>query len=422
MHRAAPDTSGDCEATPSAPRDGAPPIPPEPLVADASSLWMLDPEIDFLNHGSFGALPRSVSARQEEWRRRVEARPIEMLGRRCRELLGPAREAVAGLVGASPADIGFVTNATGGINAVLRALPLRAGDVLATTTHVYNAVRQTMRFVARQAGAEYRELPVPPPFAHPDAIVDAIDAALDERVRLLVVDHISSPTAVVFPVERIVARCRERGIDVLIDGAHAPGMVPLELERLGAAYYAANLHKWMCAPKGCAFLWTRRDRQAHVHPATISHFLDQGYATEFDWQGTRDISAWICAADAIAFMRGLGLERVMAHNHALATWVQAHLCGRWGVQPLTPLDGSLLGSMATVRLPSAFQPGGPFATFESINLALYERFRIEVPVVEWQGVRHVRPCCQVYNRPEQYERLADAVLALARSGADAARS
>lgn len=332
-----------------------------------------------------------------------------MLGRRCRELLAPPRRAVAALVGASPDDIGFVTNATEGVNAVLRSIPIEPGDVLLTTSHVYNAVRQAMRYVARERGAVYKEIDLPAPLSH-DVIVESIDMAMAENpVRLLVIDHVSSPTAIVFPVKEIIARARERGVDVLVDGAHAPGMLPVDLEQLRPSWYAANLHKWVCAPKGSGFLWARPDRQAHLHPVVISHFLDQGFIAEFDWQGTRDITAWLAVEDAIRFLDGIGLDALMARNHALAVEMQRLLCERWSVEPITPLDGSMIGSMASVRLPEAYQPGGRFETFEAINLHLYERHRIEVPVVEWGEERFVRPCCQVYNRLEQYERLAEVV-------------
>ena len=176
-----------------------------------------------------------------------------------------------------PEDFGFVGNATDGVNAVLRSMDLRAGDELLTTDHVYHAIRQAMRYVAGRAGATVRELPVPLPVESADQIANAVLAGLSPRTRLLVIDHVTSPTALVFPIERIIAGSAERGVDVLVDGAHAPGMLPLDVGRLGAAYYAGNLHKWVCAPKGSAFLWARPDLQANVHPLVISHFLSEGF-------------------------------------------------------------------------------------------------------------------------------------------------
>ncbi len=294
--------------------------PPVPLRAGLQPQWLLDDRIAFLNHGSFGAVPRCVLEEQTEWRRRIEAEPVEILARQLPELLAKARRPIGAWLGMEDSDFGFVTNATEGINAVLRSLELHEGDELLTTTHVYNAVRQAMRFVAGRAGASYRELDIPLPVNEPGEIRDAVLAALTPRTRLLVIDHITSPTALVFPIDPIVAACAERGVEVLIDGAHGPGMVPLNVAAIGAAYYAGNLHKWACGPKGSAFLWVRRDRQKATHPLVVSHFLDEGFTREFNWQGTRDVSAWLSVPRALEFFADLGWDRVMDHNQQLAVW------------------------------------------------------------------------------------------------------
>lgn len=382
------------------------------LRSNLAAEWALDPQIAFLNHGSFGARPRMVLDAQLRRRAEFEGSPIEFLHRARNGMIDVAKSALSPFLGMTPANWGFVTNATGGINAVLRSLTFQPGDELLTTNHVYNAVRMTMRHLADRAGGKYIEVAVPLPLHSPRQIVQAIEAAITSRTKLVVIDHITSPTAVVFPVEEILTLCDARGIDVLVDGAHAPGMVPLDVERLGAAYYAGNLHKWMCAPVGAAFLWARPDKQSGVHPLTISHFLDQGFAAEFYWQATRDITPWLCVPDAMDYMATLGWDHVMQHNHQMAVWVQQLLCDRWQVEPSTPLDGSMLGSMATVQLPAKDRLRAKFASNEALNLALYERHQIEVPVIDWAGMWWVRPCCQVYNTPEQYERLADAVKSL----------
>jgi isopenicillin-N epimerase len=385
--------------------------PPEALGSDLRSLWDLDPDVVFLNHGSFGATPRAVLETQTAWRRRLEANPVEFLDRRLKSRLEEARGIVGRFVGAGGEDLGFVTNATGGSNAVLRSLSFAPGDELVTTDHVYNAIRLTMRHVARRTDARVIEVEIPLPIRSADDIVEPIATALTDRTRLVVIDHVTSPTAVVFPVERIVGLCAERGIDVLIDGAHAPGMLDLDIERLGAAYFTGNLHKWVCGPKGAAFLRVRPDRQPGIHPNTISHFLDNGLPAEFDWQGTRDVTAWLGAADAIEYMdRTLGWDRIRRHNHELAVWVQTLLCERWGVEPGTPLDGSLLGSMVTVALPSGFPQR--FETTQALQARLFEKHRIEIPVIEWAQRWWIRASAQVYNTPDQYELLADAVMRL----------
>jgi isopenicillin-N epimerase len=387
---------------------------PAPLRPGLIREWALDPTIDFLNHGCFGARPRKVIEAQTRRRMDYEARPVEWLDRRRRDLINHAKGALSAFIGTTPANIGFVTNATEAVNAVMRSLTFAPGDELLTTNHVYNAVRMTMRHLAERAGATYIEAAVPMPLTSPDEVVAAIAGSLSLHTRLLVIDHLTSPTAVLFPVERIVALCRERNIDVLVDGAHAPGMIPLNVEVLNAAYYAGNLHKWMCAPSGAGFLWVRPDKQKGIHPPTISHFLDQGIAEEFQWQATRDITPWLCVEDSIAYMAELGWAHVMRHNHQMATWVQQALYELWEVDPATPLDGSMLGSMATVQLPREDQVKTQFGTTDVLQARLYNDYHIEAPVIDWGGRWWIRASCQVYNTAEQYERLGRAVLELIR--------
>jgi isopenicillin-N epimerase len=383
------------------------PAPPS-AWDDAARFWTLDPSITFLNHGSFGATPAPVLDAQTRFRASIERRPIEMLGRRVEELLRPSREKAATLLRVSAEDIGFVTNATEAINGVLQSLRLEAGDELLTTNHVYPAVRQVMRATAARSGAKVVEANVDAPLRGPSPIVEAIESHLSERTRMLVIDQVTSPTALVFPVEQVIRLCQKRGIRVLVDGAHGPGMLKVDLAAMGADYYTANLHKWLCAPKGCGILWVRKALQPEVHPAVISHFYGQGFAKEFGWQGTRDITAWMCAGEAIDFMNGLGLDRVMAHNHAMATWAQAMLADAWKVETTSPRDGSMIGSMATVRLP---EQARRFESTEALQRWLYETHQVEAPIIDWGGRWWVRVSCQVYNRPEAYERLAEAMLA-----------
>ncbi len=385
--------------------------PPNPIGEDLISHWLLDPAIRFLNHGCFGATPKVVLEAQTALRRRIESRPVEVLERGRGPLLQEAKQAVGGFIGAAPEDLGFVTNATAGVNAVVRSLSLGPADEVVTTNHAYNAIRQTLRFVSEHNGPQVVEARIDLPIRSPQTAVEAVAAAVGPSTRLVVIDHITSPTAVRLPIARIIELCAERGVDVLVDGAHAPGMIELDVPSLNAAYYTGNLHKWVCAPKGAAFLWVRPDRQKHIHPNTISHFLHQGLAEEFSWQGTRDITAWLCAKDAIDFMANFGWERVRQHNHELATWAQSRLCHLWEVEPATPLDGSMLGSMATVPLPEAAENLGPI---EEVQARLYRDYRIEVPVIEFEGRRWIRVSCQIYNTADQYQRLGEAVLEMIR--------
>ncbi len=389
--------------------------PPRPLKQGLRAEWGLNPDITFLNHGSFGAAPTRVLKAQDQWRRRLEADPIELLGRRSPELLATARAGVGSFLGMGKDDFGFVTNTTEGVNAVLQSLDLRPGDELLTTNHVYHAVRQAMRAVAARSGASVREVKLPLPVPSLEAIVDAVMSAVSPPTRVLVIDHVTSPTALRFPVERIVTACAARGVSVLVDGAHAPGMLDLDVPAIGAAWYTGNLHKWVCAPKGSAFLSAQERLRDRLHPAVISHYFGEGFRQEFDWQGTRDISAWLTTPAAIAFLAELGWSEVRAHNHAMAVWAQQYLCGKWGVEPISPLDGSLLGSMCTVPLPP---PLDRLSVDEgkALQQRLYTEHQVEVPIVRFGERTYVRPCWQVYNTSSEAERLAEVVSTLSRAG------
>ena len=332
--------------------------------------------MSFLNHGSFGAVPREVLEAQDRWRARIERDPVEMMSRRILELLEVSRWSVGEFIGCDPDAIGFLTNATSAINAVVRSMQFEPGDRIVAPDHVYNAIRQTLRWVARRDGAEYVEFPLELPVEDEGQLGDRVLEGLPERTRLLLIDEISSPTAVRFPVERIVSECVERSIQVVVDGAHAPGMVDVDvakLESLGALAWCGNLHKWGFAPKGCAVLHVHEEHRDDVHPPTISHFLDEGFLLEFSWQGTCDFTPWLSAPAALEFgERTFGWDRLRAHNHALATWAHAYLCDRWGSRPLTPLDGSLLGSMASVVVPRALQE--KFEDTDRLEEALHDEF------------------------------------------------
>lgn len=388
--------------------------PPAPIGGDLKSEWLLDPQVAFLNHGSFGAVPKCVFVEQTRWRLRIESEPVELLGRRAASLLEQARKPIGDWLGVEASDFGFVTNATEGINAVLQSITLRPQDELLTTTHVYHAVRQAMKHAARRAGAGYREIEIPLPVHSAEQIADLVLSGLTSATRLLVVDHITSPTAIIFPIERIAAECVQRGVDVLIDGAHAPGMVPLNVPATGATYYAGNLHKWACAPKGSGFIWARPDRQSAIHPLVVSHYLGEGFAREFGWQGTRDMSGWLSVPRAIQFMSEFGWETIMAHNHAMAAWMQQMLCEAWDVEPISPIDGTMIGSMATVPLPGALGELTESAAV-AVQQKLYDEHRIEAPFMRWGGRTYVRPCSQVYNVPANYERLSAAVKQIAQA-------
>jgi isopenicillin-N epimerase len=381
--------------------------PPTPFPGEVRAEFMLDRSMVFLNHGSFGAVPRCVRAAQDSWRDRIEADPIEWIGRRIAEVLAPVKVELAEAFGGAAAEYGFVTNATEGVNAVLRSLPLVAEDEIACTSHVYRAVLQSMRSRAGETGAVMREIPVPLPRADSRALIEPVLAAITPRTRLLVLDHVTSATATRFPIEGLRARLPTECL-LLADGAHAPGAMALDIGSIGAEFYAANLHKWVMAPRGSAFLRVRPDWMAQTHPCVISHRFGEGFAHEFDWQGTRDFSAWLAVPAALQFLRQIGAQRVVEHNHQLACWAHRLLVEGLGVDPATPLDGSCLTCMASIRLPDALRR---FGRVEELQADLRAHERIEVPVMEWDGAWWIRVSAAVHNLPEHYEVLLHALRA-----------
>ena len=390
--------------------------------------WALDPTLTYLNHGSFGACPKALLAVQKGWRDKMEANPTRFLGRELEDLLDWSRSEVAAFVGADADDMALVQNATAGINTVLRSLRFERGDEVMTTDHAYNATLNAVRYGAAKDGARVVLAQVPFPITGPDEAFEAIMAAVTPRTKLAVLDHVTSVTALVMPIERLVPALAERGVDVLVDGAHGPGMLPVRLRELGAAYYAGNGHKWMCAPKGSAFLHVRRDRQALIKPLSISHGandtrMDRSrFRLEFDWQGTFDPSGWLtwpAAIDGVAEIMPGGWASLMAFNRNLAVAAAEMLAEALHTSCQSPME--MIGSMATLRL-----PGGPWPRAEAgrrmtmIEAALRGR-RFEAPLMLWpspwlvdsgdlppttQFDLLVRISAEVYNYLGQYERLS----------------
>lgn len=384
--------------------------------------WPLDPEVVFLNHGSFGACPRVVLETQSELRAQMEAQPVRFLQREFEPLLDAARGELAAFLKVSADDLVFVHNATAGVNAVVRSLDFQPGDELLTTDHAYNACRNVLVEAARRTGATVVVAEVPFPVAGEDEIFDAIMAKVTKRTRFAMIDHITSPTALVFPVARIIRALEQRDVEVLIDGAHAPGAVPLDLDGLRPHYYTGNLHKWVCAPKGAAFLWARRDRQEALRPAIVSHGENvrrpgrSAFHDRFDWPGTLDPTAWLSVPSALRFGSRLfpgGWDELRENNRQLAIAARALVASRLGV-PL-PCPNQLLASMATIPFPDALQQR-PFngERFDPIQTELYEKSRVEVPVMRWGNPtrRWLRFSAHAYNQADDYRTLAETVVRL----------
>jgi isopenicillin-N epimerase len=376
--------------------------------------WLLAPEITYLNHGTVGAPPRRVLEAQQAIRDEIERQPARFLLRELANIGGfvgdrpvrlrQAAAEVAAFLGARGDDLVFVDNATAGVNAVLRSLPLGTGDEIVILDHAYGAVANVAAFTARERGAVVRTIALPwPPV--PDAIRAAIDGALGPRTRIVLIDHITSPSALVLPVAAIAAACHARGVPVLVDGAHAPAAIPLDIPALGVDWYTGNLHKWAWTPRSCGILWAAPDRQAGLHPPVVSWGLDQGYTTEFDWPGTRDPSAALAAPAALAYMRELGITAVQDYNHALAWRAGRMLSERLNV-PLVQ-DESQIGTMITVPLPA--RAGTNVADAQGLRDALLFEDHIEVQLHALGERLWTRISAQIYNDEADVQRLADAL-------------
>ena len=377
--------------------------------------WQLDPDVTYLNHGTVGAVPRAVLDVQQSIRDEMERQPSRFLLREVYPLAGAAHrkptrmrraaEEVAAFIGARGDDLVFVDNATAGVNVVLRSLAFSPGDEILVTDHAYPTTGRLAAFVAGQSGATVRTVRVPYPRYDAAALVEAVTAALGPNTRLAVLDHVTSESALVFPLAALAARCRERGVPVLADAAHAPGMLPLDVPSLGVDWYIGNLHKWAFAPRSCGILWSPPDRQAGLHPPVISWGLGCGFTAEFDWVGTRDPTPWLAAPAGIAFASDLGLDAYRRYNHDLAWRAAIELSRRWGT-PLERNEASV-GSMVTIALPEAL--GSTAEAAAGLRDSLLEDDRIEVQVSAGHGRLWIRVSAQVYNDWDDLERLDGAI-------------
>ena len=383
--------------------------------------WLLDPAVTFLNHGSFGACARSLLEFQNDLRARLERQPVQFLVRELEPLLDHARAALAEFVGADAGDLVFVPNTTSGVNTVLRSLTFAPGDELLVTNHEYAACRNALNYVAERSGARVVVVNIPFPLSSADEIIAPILAAVTPRTRLALLDHVSSPTGLVLPIEKLVGELTARGVDTLVDGAHAPGMVPLNVKKIGAAYYTGNCHKWLCAPKGAAFLCVQPARQKLIRPLVISNGASSArtdrsrFQIEFAWTGTGEPSALLCVPEVLKLMESImpgGWPEIMVRNRALALAARKILCVALKISE--PCPEEFIGSLAAVPLPDAppeallRQPLNEYPLQDFLRV----QHGIEVPIIPWPAPpkRLLRISAQLYNSLLQYERLA-AVLA-----------
>jgi isopenicillin-N epimerase len=373
-------------------------------------VFLLRSDVVYLNHGAFGACPRPVFETYQRWQRDLEAEPTEFLGRRFRDLMASARSALAAFVGTAGDNVVFVPNATTGLNAVARSLRVGTGDVVLATDHEYGALDRTWRFVCEGRGAQYVRASVPVPVSSPAEVADAVWARISERTRVIFISHITSPTALTFPVGEICRRARAAGIVTVIDGAHAPGQIPVDLDALGVDFYAGNCHKWMCAPKGAGFLYARPESQRLLEPLVVSWgwradrpgpspFIDQQ-----EWQGTRDVAAYLSVPAAIEFLKTTLSDERRRRCHALVCDARRRIGARTGLPPLSPEDRTWFAHMASIPV--------PFADPAAAQRRLFDEFKIEVPIFAWNGRALLRVSIQVYNTADDVDRLVDAVAGL----------
>lgn len=380
---------------------------PGPAIALGRSLrplWQLDPSVQHLNHGAFGACPLEILEEQARWRRQLEANPSRFFMIELPKALRRTADEVAPWLGTQAERLAFIENVTAGTSAVLRSLSFSPGDEILTTDHVYNAVRNTLRYVASLTGAVAIEAPMPEPLASSQQALDAITALITSRTKLIVVDHVASASAATFPVAQIAAAARARGIPILIDGAHAPGLLDLCVDAIGADWYVGNCHKWLCAPRGAAFIVVADRPTPEIHPLAISHAYGQGFPAEFDKIGTRDASPWLAIPAAIRFHEKLGGQELRRRNRELAVGIAASITRETGYR--TAAEPGLCQSMVAMKLPLSRA-----ATREdagAIHDFLYDRHRIETGVTVLKNSLHLRFSVAAYNEAADYAGLGAA--------------
>ncbi len=379
------------------------------------SLFLLDPAIVFLNHGSFGACPRPVFDEYQRWQLALERQPVEFLGRRITRLMAAARAALADYLGAAADEVVYFPNPTTALNVVAHSLRLGPGDEVLATDHEYGALDRTWRFLSRRAGFDYVRRPVALPLTTPAAFADHFWAGVTARTRAIFISHLTSSTALIFPVQEICRRARQAGLLTIVDGAHAPGQLPLDLRALGADVYAGAAHKWLCGPKGSAFLYARPAVQAWLAPLVISWGWesDEPSSSQFvdyhEWQGTRDMAAFLATPAAIRFQAEHAWDQVRAECHALVRQARDRINALTGLPPLCPDSPEWFRQMAAVRLPLTDTSRPALRAFQA---RLYDEYRVEVPVYAWNDQPLMRISVQGYNTQADVDALVAALKVL----------
>ena len=389
-----------------------------PSRSELSKYWTLDPDIVFLNHGSFGACPEVILNEQERLRRQLETDPVQFMEVDARELWTQALSILSDFMNADSEGMTFVTNATSGVNTILRSLDLQADDEIIISDHSYQACWNAVDFVTNRTGAKTVVVPIPFPTKSDEQVIEAFLDYVTERTRLALIDTVTSPTGLRMPFERLVAELQSRDIDVLLDAGHGPGIVPLDIKKLQPAYITGNAHKWLCTPKGSAFLHIREDRRERIRPLSISHgasvpgTAEERYRFEFDWTGTQDPTAWLCIPQAIEFLGGMlegGWPAIMEHNKQLVLSGRKRLLKALGIP--SPSPDSMIVGLAAVPLPGKGTLTASVLEPDPLHTLLLEKYRIQVPVFGWphHDSRYLRIAAYLYNSIEEYEYLAQAL-------------
>ena len=386
-----------------------------PRRSELAEHWPLDSSVTFLNHGSFGATPKVVLEEQSRIRLQIERDPVRFFERDFIGKLEVSRDALCGFLNAEPHGMAFVKNATEGVNTVLRSLDLKPGDEIIVPNHCYQACWNAVDFVTSRSGARTVVVDIPFRVEGELEIIDAVLGAVTERTVLALIDTVTSPTGVRMPFEVLVSELQSKGVDVLLDAAHGPGIVPLDLTELGVAYCTGNCHKWICTPKGSAFLHIRSDRKSGIRPLSISHGAthegsdQERFDYEFAWPGTQDPTPWLCIPKALEFIGGLvegGWSEIMERNRNLAIEGRGIVCEALGTIP--PVPESMVSSIAAVEMPGEGEVGAMSLEGDPYHNFLLDEYGIQVPVFPWRhhGKRYIRISAQLYNHVDEYKFLA----------------
>jgi len=382
----------------------------EEQALELRSLFLLRPDLVFLNHGSFGACPKTVFDTYQSWQRELESQPVEFLSRRFEGLMSRVRQQLALYVGCRADELILTPNATTALNTIARSLALRPGDEVLSTDHEYGAIDRSWRFVCQRRGASYVQQPIPLPVRSRQDLIEAVWSGVTKNTCVLSLSHITSPTALVIPIEPLIRRARQHGILTVVDGAHASGQLPLSLQAIGADFYVGTCHKWLCAPKGTAFLFARRKAQPLLEPLVVSwgwhtdRPSPSPFVDEQEWQGTRDISAYLAVPDAIAFLDHHRWYDVRAYCHQLASLARKQITTVTGMTPIQPDSSDWYAQMVSLPLPPCDE--------SALQRAIYARFGIEVPILRWHGRSLVRVSVQGYNTPSDVGALSSGLAQL----------